>query len=113
MAEPVPKENAVRSEEYRRLVAKLPCAYCGIEGYSQHAHGNIGKGLALKTDDRYAFPLCCARPLERGCHALFDLGIMFSRETRRLMEPEWARRTVWAIINAGDWPEGLDVPEWA
>lgn len=35
---PIEKENPVRSERYRRAVASLPCAYCGIEGYSQAAH---------------------------------------------------------------------------
>lgn len=29
------KEPPLRSERYRRAVASLPCAYCGIEGYSQ------------------------------------------------------------------------------
>lgn len=33
-------------------MASLPCAYCGIEGYSQHAHENDGKGARLKVDGR-------------------------------------------------------------
>jgi hypothetical protein len=41
----VRKEKAIESEPYRRLVAQLPCMWCGIEGYSQHAHLNYGKGL--------------------------------------------------------------------
>lgn len=113
MATPVPKDNAVRSEEYRRLVAALPCLYCSIEGFSQHAHGNLGKGLSLKTDDRYAFPLCCTRPGELGCHARFDQGALFPKERRREIEPEWARRTVLTIITAGQWPAKLAVPDWA
>ena len=55
---PIEKENAVECEPYRRLVAQLPCMWCGISGYSQHAHLNLGKGLNLKTDDRTGFPLC-------------------------------------------------------
>ena len=42
----VPKEEIVRSEPYRRLVAALPCAFCGILGYSQHAHENDGRERA-------------------------------------------------------------------
>jgi hypothetical protein len=51
------KEHVIESEPYRRLVAELPCFWCGISGYSQHAHLNYGKGLGLKTDDRTASAL--------------------------------------------------------
>lgn len=33
----VPKEHAIESEPYRRLVAELPCFWCCISGCSQHA----------------------------------------------------------------------------
>lgn len=62
----------LRSEQYRRAVASLPCAHCGIAGYSQHAHENDGKGKGLKRDDRRAMPLCCTRPGIEGCHVAFD-----------------------------------------
>lgn len=37
---PIAKQSQMRSEAYRRAVASLPCANCGIEGYRQHAHEN-------------------------------------------------------------------------
>lgn len=112
-AVPVPKAAPVRSETYRRLVASLPCLMCGIEGFSQHAHGNSGKGMALKTCDLFAFPLCSDRPGQRGCHSQLDQGALFAKEARREVEQEWARRTVLFLIGAGRWPAGLPVPEWA
>ena len=69
---PIAKQIQMRSEAYRRAVASLPCAHCGIEGYSQHAHENDGKGKGMKVDDRRAMPLCCTRPGIEGCHAAFD-----------------------------------------
>lgn len=109
---PVPKLAPVRSEEYRRLVAALPCIACGIEGYSQHAHGNYGKGMSLKTCDLFSFPLCCARPGIVGCHAEHDQGGQ-NRDQRRAKELEWAHITINAIRFDGDYPRGLPVPEWA
>ena len=35
---PIEKENPVRSPQYLRAVASLPCIACGIQGYSQAAH---------------------------------------------------------------------------
>jgi len=109
----IQKEDVVRSETYRRIVASLPCMYCGIEGFTQHAHGNTGKGAGMKTDDRFAFPLCAARPGEMGCHARFDQGALFPKSVRRDIEIEWARRTVQYVIASDLWPRGLQVPDWA
>ena len=47
-AAPIPKAAPVRSEPYRRAVATLPCAICGVHGYSQAAHANQGKGMGMK-----------------------------------------------------------------
>lgn len=113
MALPVPKDEPVRSEPYRRLVAALPCMLCGIEGFTQHAHGNRSKGMGLKTCDLFAFPLCAPRPGAAGCHAQLDQGTLFPKAARREIEQEWARRTVQFVIAAGQWPAGLPVPEWA
>lgn len=112
-AVPVLKDAPVRSETYRRLVASLACICCGIEGFSQHAHANTGKGAGQKTDDRFAFPLCCARPGEVGCHVRFDQGAMFPKAARREIEREWARRTARFLISTGRWPDALPVPDWA
>ena len=37
-AAPITKDNPVRSQQYLRIVASLPCIACGIHGYSQAAH---------------------------------------------------------------------------
>lgn len=105
-----PKDEPVRSEAYRRVVATHACKVCGIVGYSQAAHPNTGKGMGTKTDDRECFPLCCDRPGVRGCHAKFDQGALFTKEARRLVEQAWAADTRRAIEAAGDWP--ADLPKW-
>ena len=45
---PIAKDNPVRSQQYLRLVASLPCIDCGVPGYSQCAHSNSGKGAGIK-----------------------------------------------------------------
>ena len=109
-AAPIEKENPLRSEPYRRLVAALPCAYCGIEGYSQCAHANTGKGTGTKSSDTESFPLCACQPGRRGCHSLFDQGALFSKEARRAKEAEWVAKTRLQILSSGLWPARLPVP---
>lgn len=108
------KERAIESEPYRRLVAQLPCLWCGISGYSQHAHLNYGKGLGLKTDDRTGFPLCCSRPGIEGCHVAYDNYRLLEsggREAHREYGIEAGRFTREQILKAGLWPKRL--PLWA
>lgn len=113
MAAPIPKAEIVRSEPYRRLVASLPCASCGIYGYSQHAHLNEGKGMGLKADDRAGMPLCCARPGIEGCHVAFDQYRLVpgGREAHREAGARWAAETRQTIIDLGLWPERLPMLE--
>ncbi|MEG0558055.1 MAG: hypothetical protein RR574_16560 [Comamonas sp.] len=111
---PIEKDNAVDCEPYRRLVAQLPCMWCGISGYSQHAHLNLGKGLNLKTDDRTGFPLCCTRPGIEGCHVAYDqyrLIEVGGREAHREYGLTWGRITRDTILTNGQWPKNL--PLWA
>lgn len=104
---PIPKANPVRSEEYRRLVAALPCFTCGIQGYSQAAHvPPDGKGL--KQDDREIFPLCCARVGVPGCHADFDQYRMYPSDQARDIGLFWASITRAEIEEAGLWPKNLE-----
>lgn len=108
----VAKEDAIRSEQYRRLVASLPCINCGIEGYTQHAHANTGKGASIKVDDRRAFPLCTVHPgpdgqLVLGCHERLDQGLLFSKGERRIKEVLWIQLTISMLLRAGAWPAGL------
>lgn len=79
------KHKSIPSHErahYMR-VAALPCACCGIEGYSQCAHSNLrehGKGLGIKADYLATFPLCCVRTGIVGCHQSHDQLIGMSRD---------------------------------
>lgn len=110
---PMFKVKAVKSETYRRLVAQLPCLWCGISGYSQHAHLNYGKGLSFKTDDRTGFPLCCTRPGIDGCHVAYDQYRLLEsggREAHREYGLEAGRFTREQILKAGLWP--ASVPRW-
>jgi hypothetical protein len=86
------KRPTFRSEAYRRYVASQECFACGVVGYSQCAHPNFGKGMALKTDDRLAFPLCGPRFGLMGCHMQLDLCIDMSREDRREAEAKYTAR---------------------
>jgi hypothetical protein len=110
MSVSVPKVKSARSEEYRRLVAALPCDLCGARGRSQAAHPNCGKGMAMKTDDRLCFPLCIAFH-GSGCHELFDQGALMTKERRREYEPEAGKRTRDTINAMGLWPKRL--PQWS
>ncbi len=107
---PIEKENAVECEEYRRLVATLPCSHCFVQGYSQAAHADQGKGQGIKTDDRTCYPACGPREGIPGCHWLIGTSGHIPKEERRAMEIEYARRTRARIINLGLWPAGL--PAW-
>lgn len=110
-ADPVPKDEPVRSKEYRRLVARFPCISCGKTGRSQHAHANLGKGLGLKVDDREGFPLCADEPGAEGCHTKFDQGKLFQdREAHRAHGAMWAAQTRAMMLERRLWPAG--VPKW-
>lgn len=107
----VAKAAPVRSEAYRRLVASLPCAICGVPGYSQAAHANQGKGMGLKACDLTCFPACGPRPGIQGCHAALDQGALFTKAVRRELEPVWAADTQSRIKAMGLWPKGVPVPD--
>ena len=103
---PVRKDQPVRHEGYRRLVAALPCAHCRIEGASQAAHVNHGKAKASKVDDRLTFPLCHVGA--KGCHPAFDEYRLFDGRAAHVAAGErWVRETAGLIFKAGDWPADL------
>jgi hypothetical protein len=105
-----PKDAPIRSKAYLRLVAQLPCMHCGIWGFSQAAHANSGKGMAMKACDLQTFPLCADRPGQRGCHSLFDQGALFGKEARRLIEQAWVADTQRQIHAMGIWPKKYPFP---
>ena len=97
---------------YLHLVASLPCAWCGLVGYSQAAHDNVGKGKSIKACDLRTFPLCCDRPMQRGCHSLFDNYALVSRgdEERRFVEQAIARTQAHIALVLG-WPKSVPMPK--
>lgn len=96
-----PKASRVRSESYRRWVAGLPCIACGIEGWTQVAHANYGKGMALKVCDLQTFPLCAPHWGKPGCHTEHDLCMGMTRDTRRELEARYVKQTQAAAVEAG------------
>lgn len=90
----VPKAKAWRSEEYRRLVASLPCAHCGRPGPSQAAHADsAGKGMGIKSPDSELMPLCADSPGRMGCHQLISGSGLFTKEHRRILERQYVQAT--------------------
>ncbi len=89
----LPKDRPYRSEAYRRLVAALPCAHCQRPGPSQCAHGDEGKGMAIKASDLTCFPLCADTPLRQGCHSMIGASGSFTRDQRRTLEKTYAAQT--------------------
>lgn len=103
-----PKNPPRRSEPYRRWVASLPCAQCGIHGHSQCAHSDEGKGLGIKAGDDTCFPACADRPGVLGCHTLIGATGSMSREQRRALEQVHSESTRALAKDAGQWPKGWD-----
>ena len=94
----------MRSEQHRRNVAELPCAECGIEGYSQAAHANsskFGKGRGIKSSDLATFPLCASRPGVVGCHVRHDQYIGITRQEAEERETGYVLSTLIALGAAG------------
>lgn len=106
----VAKENAIECEEYRAIVRQMDCMHCGVSGWTQFCHGDQGKGMGLKTDDRTGWPGCGPRDHKPGCHYLLGSTGTFPKEVRRELEAEYARRTRADILGRGLWPKKL--PLW-
>ena len=96
-----PKKLTYRSEPLRRAVAQLPCMKCGISGYTQAAHMNLGKGGGIKASDAAIAALCCDRPGVRGCHAMLDQGGKLLKLERRAFEIEMVALTYIALLERG------------
>ena len=95
---PCPKAVLLRDKNYRVAVASLPCYNCGIEGYSQAAHADAGKGMGIKTSDETCYPLCADREGVTGCHSAIGAGAAMSRDARREFEQAGAQ---WTRVKLG------------
>ena len=91
------KPSRLRSSFHRKIVASLPCIACGLEGYTQAAHRNEGKGMGIKACDSQMMPLCVS------CHRELDQGGKLDRETRRTIERAYVKTTRQILINRNLW----------
>lgn len=105
---PMPKDPPRRSEPYRRWVASLPCAHCGIAGLSNACHGDAGKGLSIKSGDDTCWPGCVDRPGQTGCHTLMGATGKLGRAERRRLERAYAAQTQRTARETGNWPKEWD-----
>ena len=108
---PIPKQPASQCEAYMAAVRSLPCYRCGVAAFSQFAHSDFGKGLALKTDVRLGWPGCGPRMMEAGCHWIVGTSGGMSRDERREFERAASAATRATIRDMGLWPATL--PAWA
>jgi hypothetical protein len=91
------KAKALRDKTYLRWVASLPCAHCGIVGYSQAAHSDQGKGMGIKSGDDTCYPACGPHYqrglVVSGCHWEIGTSGHLSKEERRELEAKYAEQT--------------------
>lgn len=102
-----PKEAPIQHEGYMRLVRRLPCAHCGVEGFTQFCHADEGKGAGVKSDCRLGWPGCGPRPGVKGCHYLIGTERIYPKEVRRALEARYGAQTRECITAMGLWPAGL------
>jgi hypothetical protein len=105
---PRPKEAPIQHEGYMRLVRQLPCAHCGVEGFTQFCHADEGKGAGIKSDCRLGWPGCGPRPGVRGCHYLIGTERIYPKEKRRALEACYGAQTREHLQSRSLWP--LDLP---
>lgn len=108
-----PKEIILRSRPYRMWVAtQWPCDFCGISGFGQCAHENLGKAKAGKVCDSRTFNACGPHWGLPGCHYLFDNYVDISRDEARELGAKFSAR-MRERANAAGWkftPEGIIAP---
>lgn len=89
------KQVVFRSDAWLRAVASLPCQCCGLEGSTQAAHRNEGKGMGTKVDDCLTAALCVE------CHREIDQGRTMSRQERREAMDEAILKTLVQLARRG------------
>lgn len=108
-AAPIAKDNPVRSQQYLRTVASLPCIACGIQGHSQAAH-LPPEAKGMKQSDLLTFPLCCTRVGIPGCHQDYDQYRLFPRDAAMAVGRAWVADTQRRIQAMGLWPKNMQKP---
>lgn len=98
----IQKSNPLRSRKHLMVVASLPCSDCGVEGFTQAAHANFGKGLATKACDSQTFPLCLY------CHTSLDQSGRLDKEERRRTEATFVQKTRQLLISRCLWSKELE-----
>ncbi|CAB4153939.1 hypothetical protein UFOVP626_42 [uncultured Caudovirales phage] len=101
------KHQYIRSKPLLKLVASLDCQRCGSGSQVQAAHTNWGggKGRGIKADDNLVAALC------QPCHFEIDQGAKMSRAERQEAWTAAHIKTVQSLLDAGQWPTGIPVPE--
>ena len=79
-----------------------------MAGHTQAAHSNWakhGKSFSRKADDQYTAAMC------QFCHAELDQGSHMTKEQRQEMWNKAWIKTVQALVELGQWPTDVPVPE--
>lgn len=102
-----PKSETLRiygDEDRRAWIKSLPCAGCGVVGFSENAHvcGNAGAGRKANADT--IAPLCRDRPGVTGCHTLYDQHkrpFVSEASRRRIRAEAYSRAREWRDMQRG------------
>lgn len=96
----LPAKNVPRKRErlisdfggaaYNDLLKSLPCALCGIEGFTVAAHLKT-RGSGGKADVQV--PMCCTRGTTEGCHEKYDRRVPEIRAYEERLK--WLARGLW------------------
>jgi very-short-patch-repair endonuclease len=106
------KEDAVRSPTYLANVRRLLCANCGLEGMSEAAHVNRGKGMSIKAPDNHTMPLCSFRRGSKAdCHGRYDLYQLGDKHQSADMGEAWALNTYDTLKRMRMVPMGVPRPK--
>lgn len=93
-----PKSLTYRNPKLLAAIRKAPyCFHCFKvnQGDLQAAHGNVGKGLSIKSTDSSCAALC------PSCHRDLDQGKNMTRAERQAMHYEANARTLRWLIEEG------------
>lgn len=103
----IAKYPYIRSKKLLKLVASLDCQLCGSGSMVQAAHTNWGggKGRGIKADDNLTAALCMS------CHYDIDQGAKWSKAERQLAWQVAHHKTVQLLVNSGQWPVDIPIPE--